>query len=838
MIDLPDALDYGLHWSARDEWLVPTHRLDVYPDLDGGKTPVELRNRNKIVADRRNSGTNLAERRAPNPAAALHARGSYGAGNALHLIEDLAQEEISRILKTKYTLDTLISEFQLGVAKTDRKHKRHVIRDCFSGADAVTWLTERLQIERKRALLIGEKIWATGRFHHDLLKKPFSDSSKVFFVFSAETRAAKEDDRTFTRQEAFDVNLLIQEKAAKEKRGATPAGLVKRMKRGSLDREKLTASPEPQQHDGPMLWESMDLKDLQDNEQKFQSLNLPRKRSKSRPLPTEFSKSGFRVGEGEASVEFDNVREQKLEELRRAVADGNLRAVKNLVEKRKTPLSDTFDRRAQTALHVACENDREVVVKYILDQLEHDKNTDVVNMIDDNGWTPLLVAANGASFACSSLLLEHGADPWIPNNQGTSPLHYLARRAPDSSVGHAVTAAVASPKQRKSSFTNLARRKSKVQTPDGVYLALLEQLVEAAKIGELPPDVHGKETPDRRLSSLINAQTSRAETPLIYATQRGNLTAAKWLLSQGADWKQQNRAGVSAAVYAEQSRVLALMGLFVDEMERAMEAEGITADHIGRQLDELEMTTIELGGEKLDVPDMLWQMSKFIRDVGLGVEGIFRISPDHMELRSVRARLELFNLDSIIGPMRLIIEHSGGLPQAPTEAEAGAAPRADAGPEKTVAELAPTAARGVHIITSLYKQVLRDLPEAIFPPSSLADVYAVAKSISDGDDEQAAIDKLRKTMAEHMSDIHRATLHLTIELLADVGIHQDLNKMGNKNLATVFGPLLFRPPQLDPTTLTNPMDAPSMMQDMLQNSALVNTATLFLIDQRKKIFGN
>ena len=82
----------------------------------------------------------------------------------------------------------------------------------------------------------------------------------------------------------------------------------------------------------------------------------------------------------------------------------------------------------------ACINDNFVDVKKILYQYPS-----LIEYKNDNGWTPLIVAAFNQSTRCVNLLLSHGANPNAKNKNGTTVLMYaktklLDHKQPDFSI--------------------------------------------------------------------------------------------------------------------------------------------------------------------------------------------------------------------------------------------------------------------------------------------------------------------------------------------------------------------------------------------------------------------
>lgn len=53
-----------------------------------------------------------------------------------------------------------------------------------------------------------------------------------------------------------------------------------------------------------------------------------------------------------------------------------------------------------------------------------------INQLDNHGWTALHCACEGGHLEVCDVLLQHGADPSIPTNDGNLALHYVASRPP------------------------------------------------------------------------------------------------------------------------------------------------------------------------------------------------------------------------------------------------------------------------------------------------------------------------------------------------------------------------------------------------------------------------
>ncbi|CAD7679108.1 unnamed protein product [Nyctereutes procyonoides] len=79
------------------------------------------------------------------------------------------------------------------------------------------------------------------------------------------------------------------------------------------------------------------------------------------------------------------------------------------------------DQMNRSALHLACANGREDMVKLLVDRKCE------LNLRDGEDTTALMKAVQCQEEACVTLLLEHGADPNLKDNKGNTALHYAAR---------------------------------------------------------------------------------------------------------------------------------------------------------------------------------------------------------------------------------------------------------------------------------------------------------------------------------------------------------------------------------------------------------------------------
>jgi hypothetical protein len=60
------------------------------------------------------------------------------------------------------------------------------MKNCFTGTDAVDWLTKTLLISRAEAVLVGESLMHRGLFHHVHFTTTFKDNPQCLYQFSTE----------------------------------------------------------------------------------------------------------------------------------------------------------------------------------------------------------------------------------------------------------------------------------------------------------------------------------------------------------------------------------------------------------------------------------------------------------------------------------------------------------------------------------------------------------------------------------------------------------------------------------------------------------------------------
>jgi len=179
-----------------------------------------------------------------------------------------------------------------------------------------------------------------------------------------------------------------------------------------------------------------------------------------------------------------------------------------------------------------------------------------LNAMDDAGWTAFLCAASASHTRVCQLLLTAGADPKIPNNQLTTALHYLCRKAVDTPTNNLIV----SKSLDASSNNSMAGTASGYETQHQGYYELLDACL--------------------RKGLDINQQNSFGETPLMQACGRGNMIAVQWLLSKRAKWKMTNNKKETALFYAEKGGYTNIVKYLHDKHEAEQKKTLITHQNV------------------------------------------------------------------------------------------------------------------------------------------------------------------------------------------------------------------------------------------------------------------
>ncbi|XP_052426901.1 rho GTPase-activating protein 22 [Carassius gibelio] len=115
----------------------------------------------------------------------------------------------------------------------------------------------------------------------------------------------------------------------------------------------------------------------------------------------------------------------------------------------------------------------------------------------------------------------------------------------------------------------------------------------------------------------------------------------------------------------------------------------------------------------------------------------------------------------------------------------------------------------VHTVASLLKLYLRELPEPVVPFCKYEDFLTCAQILARDEDE--GIQELGKLVTT-LPAANYNLLKYICKFLDEVQSHENENKMGVQNLATVFGPNILRPNMEDPVAI---MEGTSLVQHLM-----------------------
>eukprot|EP00123_Amoebidium_parasiticum_P020491 comp5082_c0_seq1/m.1171 comp5082_c0_seq1/g.1171 ORF comp5082_c0_seq1/g.1171 comp5082_c0_seq1/m.1171 type:complete len:552 (-) comp5082_c0_seq1:33-1688(-) len=163
---------------------------------------------------------------------------------------------------------------------------------------------------------------------------------------------------------------------------------------------------------------------------------------------------------------------------------------------------------------------------------------------------------------------------------------------------------------------------------------------------------------------------------------------------------------------------------------------------VGANVFEVPLKTLATR-EQLLVPHMINAVVRRVEEEGLDTEGLYRVCGPHTEIEAMRMR---FNF---------------GRPN-----------------------LANT---DVHVCTSLLKKLLRETPEPLLT-HELQPRFIEALELQNRWQRHKALRRLVASLPE----AHQATLQFIMQHLYRVVEHSSTNKMTARNLATIFGPTIFR----------------------------------------------
>lgn len=202
-----------------------------------------------------------------------------------------------------------------------------------------------------------------------------------------------------------------------------------------------------------------------------------------------------------------------------AINDGNLKLVKHFLEKGADV--NGLDDNGFTPLMMAASEDQPEIAQLLIDKGAK------VNFVNEQGWTALTEAADEGAYATAKVLLNAGADAHLKINNGASPLKMAA------SEGHAQILQLLIDKGAKLSTITAGQPPLHAAAEEGqleVVKMLLGMNADLAQVDE-----HGR-------------------TPLMYAAEEGQLSVVQFLVEKGSKVNQQDKQGRTAISYAAGER--------------------------------------------------------------------------------------------------------------------------------------------------------------------------------------------------------------------------------------------------------------------------------------------
>jgi Rho GTPase-activating protein 1 len=181
-----------------------------------------------------------------------------------------------------------------------------------------------------------------------------------------------------------------------------------------------------------------------------------------------------------------------------------------------------------------------------------------------------------------------------------------------------------------------------------------------------------------------------------------------------------------------------------------------------------------------EVPPLLDRCIKYVQTRALTVEGIFRLAPSFTEQQLLKEMVDRgyhVDLHSISDP---------------------------------------------HLVASLLKVFLRELPEPVVPSLLYDDFVSVVLSQPPLEPE-AKVERLRWLVHDKLPRKHSAVLDRIIHLCTRVSTHAEVTRMGAENMAIVMGPCLLW--QKDASAMS-----------LLQSSPMINKVVELLIVHYEAVF--
>lgn len=213
-----------------------------------------------------------------------------------------------------------------------------------------------------------------------------------------------------------------------------------------------------------------------------------------------------------------------------AINDGNLKLVKHFLE-RGVDVNAT-DENGFTPLMMAASEDQPEIAQLLIDKGAK------VNFVNAQGWTALTEAADEGALATAKVLLNAGADAHLKIKNDASPIRMAA------SEGH----------------TQILQ----LLIDKGAKLSTITE-------GQLPLHAAAEEGQLEVVKMLLgmNADLSQVDesgrTALMYAAEEGQLSVVQFLIEKGAKVNQQDKEGRTALAYAAEERQTEVVRFLLDK---------------------------------------------------------------------------------------------------------------------------------------------------------------------------------------------------------------------------------------------------------------------------------
>ncbi|RXM36887.1 Rho GTPase-activating protein 22, partial [Acipenser ruthenus] len=463
-----------------------------------------------------------------------------------------------------------------------------------------------------------------------------------------------------------------------------------------------------------------------------------------------------------------------------------------------------------------------------------------------SGFTPLHYAAFLGNRGLAELLLQHGADPNLPNDAGQTPFHFACRCQADAPDNQGMTPMhIAAEKGaieiswlllQAVGFRNLHLKAKNGLTPldiakQGITYRHQELTKVLNKYSKEPHDQKPKESYATHFSGILWM------FKVVLTKDPGRLQSAEseTKFSKIADLLNANESLSKFCVYCE--GCIPLQGCQVNELPANPEEPGkhlfeivpggagerdrAAINHEAFLLMANSQNDMEdwvkairrviwapfgggIFGQRLEdtvqyekkfghrlAPLMVEQCVDFIRERGLDEEGLFRMP----------------------GQTNLVKELQDAF-------DCGDKPLFDSNTD-------------VHTVASLLKLYLRELPEPVIPFAKYEDFLSCAQLLAK--DEVEGIQEL-VNQVKGLPQANYNLLKYICKFLDEVQSHSNENKMSVQNLATVFGPNILRPKFEDPVTI---MEGTSLVQHLMtvliskHEQLLISTETEATVTQQE-----